>query len=466
MSRVFLSHSWRDKALARRVARRLRHRGVEVWIDESEMQVGDQLSDRLIKAIQESKWLLVLVTPDAMKSKWIACELSVARKTTPAPAIIPLITESGLLWDLIDDHLGVDIFDPLTIEDRFDQLSRIILDGPIALPDVGMLDHDLAEIGKEAPELQGLISALMTERVTIAQTAAVCLTDDLRHPAETALISLYERSSFQGRYVISLVAASFYLRLGIGYPVLRRHISDVPIDADEISAMFFHLGDKVTRVQDFEGVFRLFELAKIPPDLAFNSFVQQNFDRFNERQKARTVEFAVTPPRGPKSFAIDLGFELLSRMPTNSALKTLWFFWINDYCFGGLLGGASEGDIGTFYACMNEAKSKGLVQFDHIIDHFRSRFRALLRSRDFAKINEAIQLLVVAIQRNYTDKAGLSKEVMNAVYSAEWDQSCKGDELSTSIEKLAAAAVGEGDFFSLFDSYSNAYQRTRAYKPG
>jgi len=36
MPKVFLSHSWKDKAFARKLAEQLRLNGVEVWIDEAE----------------------------------------------------------------------------------------------------------------------------------------------------------------------------------------------------------------------------------------------------------------------------------------------------------------------------------------------------------------------------------------------------------------------------------------------
>jgi hypothetical protein len=55
--RAFISHSWKDKALARRIGRRLGHRGACIWIDEAEMQLGDRLSQRLadeIRGIQPS----------------------------------------------------------------------------------------------------------------------------------------------------------------------------------------------------------------------------------------------------------------------------------------------------------------------------------------------------------------------------------------------------------------------------
>src|SRR4051812_5911095 len=107
MSQAFLSHSWRDKAFARRLARRLRHRGIDVWIDEAEMQLGNRLSERLVRAIRESQHVLVVVTREATKSRWVAKEIEVAQQSDASIPVIPLQAEEGIRWDCVDDALGI-----------------------------------------------------------------------------------------------------------------------------------------------------------------------------------------------------------------------------------------------------------------------------------------------------------------------------------------------------------------------
>jgi hypothetical protein len=52
--KLFLSHAWANKPFARRVARRLGHRGFEVWLDEQRIQPGEALTERVRQAIQSS----------------------------------------------------------------------------------------------------------------------------------------------------------------------------------------------------------------------------------------------------------------------------------------------------------------------------------------------------------------------------------------------------------------------------
>jgi hypothetical protein len=92
--RAFISHSWKDKALARRIGRRLGHRGVWIWIDEAEMQVGDRLSQPLADEIRASSHLVVVLTAAAVASRWVAQEIDVAREA--GLAIVPLLAEAGL----------------------------------------------------------------------------------------------------------------------------------------------------------------------------------------------------------------------------------------------------------------------------------------------------------------------------------------------------------------------------------
>jgi hypothetical protein len=72
--------------------------------------------------------------------------------------ILPLIAEEGVQTDLLDLALGIFIADPWTFEDRLDTVAGAIL-GSAARKDrdFDLLKKHLGEIGREAPELRGLI---------------------------------------------------------------------------------------------------------------------------------------------------------------------------------------------------------------------------------------------------------------------------------------------------------------------
>jgi hypothetical protein len=447
ITRAFLSHSWTDKALARRIARRLSHRGVPVWVDENEMQIGTVLSDRLTSEIRQSSHFLVLLTEAAGHSRWVAQETEVAR-SQPHIILLPLIAEEGIKTELLDQSLGISIADPWTFEERLDTVAGAILGHPAPTErNFDLLKKDLAAIGREAPEMRGLIEQLLyTGRLTIAQLEALALDESQRHPAETALIALHECAVADARYVLSLVAATCFRRLGVGYEVMRRQIAVEPAGSSHLHTMFSHLGDAVTRASDIEGARRLFDLASPPMDQAFTSFVRSNFDRFTQAQRDWAVRFITIPDRGPRAFACDAAFELYSRLPDNNSLRALWFFWINDYKFGGKDDAEDNQTPSMFFALMNEATEKGFTQFDAIMDHFQSTFRRLTRAGKRNELLGAIGLLHSAARSRYVRRVALANELESAVHSAEWDALKHNDALVEEIWDLARAVAEDRPF--------------------
>ena len=96
MSTVFLSHSSKDKPAVRKLAEQLKAHVFTVWLDEFEIDVGDSIPDTVAKGLQESEFVAVWLTQNAVTSGWvtkewqtkIAQEIS-ARKV----AVLPLLAE-------------------------------------------------------------------------------------------------------------------------------------------------------------------------------------------------------------------------------------------------------------------------------------------------------------------------------------------------------------------------------------
>jgi hypothetical protein len=71
---VFLSHSATDRALADRVAALLRHHGIPVWYSATNILGAQQWHDQIGKALARCDWFLVVLSPSAVKSKWVGHE--------------------------------------------------------------------------------------------------------------------------------------------------------------------------------------------------------------------------------------------------------------------------------------------------------------------------------------------------------------------------------------------------------
>jgi TIR domain len=457
--RVFVSHSWRDKPLARRIARRLAHRGVSVWIDESEMQLGDRLTARVTAEIERSTHFVVLLTKPALTSRWVAQEIKTAQSRADTTiCFVPVVAEPQITSPLLDEWMGVDITDQFTFENKIDQLASFILERAApADRDAAVLRRDLAAIVSEAPELHDLVQPLAdTGQITYSQLGSVTLTEPLRHPAETALIILYELADAKARHLLSLIAAACYCKLGVGYEVMRRQTATS--SPDDLSTMFNDLGRKIARREDLDGAFRLFRMSKPPHDQGFTEFINANFDDFNEGQRARAVGFMVSPDRGPGGFTIDAAYALFSRMPDNEPLRTLWWFWVHDYKFGGREGVEAEGDVRMFYSFMNSATEKGLRQFDPIMDHFESCFRGLARSKSLREVLLAVGQLIEASAEKYVHRDALAGVLQQATSSSEWK--AHSPELRRALDRplhnLVRGVLRDEDYFPLLDALSDA----------
>jgi hypothetical protein len=75
---VFISHSDSDSAWARQLSERLKVAGLEVWDPSTELLPGSDFSQEVSKALARSDALIVLVSPEAMKSDWVRREIQFA----------------------------------------------------------------------------------------------------------------------------------------------------------------------------------------------------------------------------------------------------------------------------------------------------------------------------------------------------------------------------------------------------
>jgi hypothetical protein len=73
---IFISHAHEDTPLAQQLAPGLSDRGYHVWIDEVELRIGDSLVERIADASAEGDFVLAIVSPDSLRSKWCQQELS------------------------------------------------------------------------------------------------------------------------------------------------------------------------------------------------------------------------------------------------------------------------------------------------------------------------------------------------------------------------------------------------------
>ena len=111
---LFISHAAEDKdEIARPLAQALIVQGVKVWFDETELKLGDSLRRSIDHGLSQSRFGLVILSPDFFRKEWPQKELDglVAREDQ-GKVILPVWHKVGrkeihAYSTLLSDRLGV-----------------------------------------------------------------------------------------------------------------------------------------------------------------------------------------------------------------------------------------------------------------------------------------------------------------------------------------------------------------------
>lgn len=72
---VFISHSAVDTWVARQIAGHIQVSGASTFLDEADVQIGDDFEERIVEAARNCNELLVLLTPWSIQRPYIWMEI-------------------------------------------------------------------------------------------------------------------------------------------------------------------------------------------------------------------------------------------------------------------------------------------------------------------------------------------------------------------------------------------------------
>jgi len=75
---IFLSYAQPDEHFARALSSQLERRGFSVWSPAEELLPGDNVWLRIGEALKKSKAMIVLLSPDSMRSEYVRREIEYA----------------------------------------------------------------------------------------------------------------------------------------------------------------------------------------------------------------------------------------------------------------------------------------------------------------------------------------------------------------------------------------------------
>lgn len=93
---IFISYSSKDRALVKRLASDLKRENVNVFYDQL-IKPGASWAQSLSEAIQNAKFLLVVISPDYLESKWTQEELNIGllKESEGTATVVPILIKDS-----------------------------------------------------------------------------------------------------------------------------------------------------------------------------------------------------------------------------------------------------------------------------------------------------------------------------------------------------------------------------------
>lgn len=136
---LFLSHSGADKAWVRQLASEIEQRDcqgrrLKVFLDERDIQPGENWVTALQNALQVSRRVSIILSPEAMQSPWVEAELTAAMNmglSTHQRRLIPLYLRDCCLPPFLAEIQYIDFRDPMCYAESVERLVSVLCEWPL-----------------------------------------------------------------------------------------------------------------------------------------------------------------------------------------------------------------------------------------------------------------------------------------------------------------------------------------------
>jgi sugar/nucleoside kinase (ribokinase family) len=135
---VFVSHNLKDKEWVRDFVLLLRSQGLNVFFDEDSIEYGTDIVSAIETAIEQSKYVLLVISPNSIASPWVALEASITIYSDPdaqSKKLIPLRLEQTPFEKIKPSIRRLSMVDLTLPEKRSDSLGRLLKQIGITRPE-------------------------------------------------------------------------------------------------------------------------------------------------------------------------------------------------------------------------------------------------------------------------------------------------------------------------------------------
>lgn len=107
--KVFISHSSRDKWIARRISEDINNLGAKTFLDEKDIETGEPIDQSINDQLKDCDEILILFSPSSLESHWVLMEVGGAKALDKR--LIPILLHLGAneLPAPISKHLARDL---------------------------------------------------------------------------------------------------------------------------------------------------------------------------------------------------------------------------------------------------------------------------------------------------------------------------------------------------------------------
>lgn len=156
MSRIFLSHTSKDKPFVRKLANDLRANGHTVWIDEAEINIGDSLIGKIREGLDSVDFVAVVLSKASIGSEWVQKELEIASNREikeKRKVVLPIKIENVELPGFLEGKFYGDFSIESEYSDKLQLLLRGLGDSIKTIPDTEKELNDLKRQLEDAREV-------------------------------------------------------------------------------------------------------------------------------------------------------------------------------------------------------------------------------------------------------------------------------------------------------------------------
>lgn len=151
---LLISYSHKDKKFANTLKKALIRYNLSVFLDEHEMQVGEDIAARLRNEIMRCDFVIIIITPNSIESNWVNWEIDFALNwelTENKVKVLPILMQGNLIPGRLKEKIYLDFRTDYLMKINFEKLIRYLLKSvpDFALFTPGDQKIDMARVNRD-----------------------------------------------------------------------------------------------------------------------------------------------------------------------------------------------------------------------------------------------------------------------------------------------------------------------------